>query len=75
MRWGKQNWRRDYEEKRREYMAIGLQEYWIIDRFRRTLTVYRNQPSGSLEIGVQESETYTTPLLPGFELHAMLARR
>ena len=27
---------RDYEEKRREYLAIGVSEYWIIDRFKRT---------------------------------------
>jgi Uma2 family endonuclease len=65
---GKRNWRRDYEEKRREYMEIGLQEYWVFDRFRRILTLYRNQPTGLSEVVVQESETYSTPSLPGFEL-------
>src|SRR5437773_7412094 len=35
---------RDYEEKRREYLALGVQEYWIIDRFRRLMSVYRSQP-------------------------------
>ena len=42
---GKRDWLRDYEEKRREYLALGVVEYWIIDRFRRTMTVYRNPPA------------------------------
>ena len=57
--------RRDYEEKRREYAAIGVKEYWIIDRFRRTLTVCRGRRK---PLVVQEKETYSTDLLPGFEL-------
>ena len=59
---------RDYIEKRREYMEAGVAEYWIIDRFRRTLTVVRNQPGGPQELVVRENETYQPPLLPGFEL-------
>jgi Uma2 family endonuclease len=64
----KRDRRRDYEEKRREYMEIGIPEYWIIDRFRRTMTVVSNQPGGPVERVVPENETYQTPLLPGFEL-------
>jgi Uma2 family endonuclease len=59
---------RDYEEKRDEYMALKLDEYWIIDRFQRIMTVYRSGGRGKKVIVVQENETYTTPLLPGFEL-------
>jgi Uma2 family endonuclease len=59
---------RDYEEKRREYLALGVLEYWIIDRFDRRMTVYRNQPDGPAELIVKADETYRTPLLPGFEL-------
>jgi len=59
---------RDYEEKKREYLAIGVQEYWIIDRFERTMTVFRNTPDGLSEVVVKAEETYRTPLLPGFEL-------
>jgi Uma2 family endonuclease len=59
---------RDYEEKRREYLGLGIAEYWIIDRFRRTLTVYRNQPEALAEQVITEGETYRTDLLPGFEL-------
>ena len=65
---GKRNWQRDYIEKRAEYLAAGVLEYWIIDRFRRMMTVYAGSPAGPTERVVAETETYTTPLLPGFEL-------
>ncbi|MFQ5732592.1 MAG: Uma2 family endonuclease, partial [Planctomycetaceae bacterium] len=32
----KRNAERDYETKRDEHLAAGVQEYWIVDRFRRT---------------------------------------
>lgn len=65
---GKRNLIRDYVEKRDEYLAMGVREYWVIDRFARCLTVYRLHEPGSLQQVVQEGEVYTTPLLPGFEL-------
>ena len=55
---------RDYVEKRDEYAQAGIQEYWVIDRFRREMTVFR----GIAEVVVAENEMYSTPLLPGFEL-------
>lgn len=57
--------RRDYVEKRREYAAVGVVEYWIIDRFQRTMTVCLQD--GSQKI-VAEQDTYQTDLLPGFQL-------
>lgn len=57
--------RRDYEQKREEYATLGTAEYWIIDRFRRTMTVCFGNESTRV---VAESETYTTERLPGFEL-------
>jgi len=60
--------RRDYVLKRDEYLALGIAEYWVIDRFQRTLTVFRPQGAGQQEQIVSEGETYQTPLLPGFEL-------
>jgi Uma2 family endonuclease len=65
---GKRNRLRDYEEKRNEYLAIGVKEYWVIDRFRRIMTVYRSGPGGFTAQIVQENEIYRTDLLPGFEL-------
>ena len=62
---GKRNRQRDYVEKREEYLALGVREYWGVDRFRRTMTVCR---SGQEDQVVPESGTYQTPLLPGFEL-------
>src|SRR5207248_1533985 len=59
---------RDYEEKQREYMELGIDEYWIIDRFRRIMTVFRTRPRGPQIRIVGEQEIYSTPLLPGFEL-------
>jgi len=62
----KRDWKRDYLEKREEYLQTGVKEYWIFDRFRRTLTVYR---AGTAAPQVaREAETYRTPLLPGFEV-------
>jgi Uma2 family endonuclease len=61
---GKRSWRRDYEEKRREYLDLGIQEYWIIDRFDRKMTVSR----AAAEQRIRKDETYRTDLLPGFEL-------
>lgn len=64
----RRDWLRDYVEKRQEYMAMGVAEYWIIDRFARTMTVVRNHPRGPRERLIREKQTYTTPLLPGFKL-------
>lgn len=64
----RRDWLRDYKIKKREYMAIGIKEYWIIDRFRRTMTVIINEPDAPREMVVRERQTYRTPLLPGFEL-------
>ena len=60
--------RRDYEEKQKEYDAIGVREYWIIDRFRRSMTVYSRDAGEWKKRVLAEGETYTTPELPGFEL-------
>jgi Uma2 family endonuclease len=65
---GKRNWHRDYVLKRVEYLELGIVEYWIVDRFKRIMTVHRNLPTGPLQIVVNEGEVYETPLLPGFVL-------
>jgi Uma2 family endonuclease len=65
---GRRNRQRDYVDKRREYMEVGITAYWIIDRFQRMLTVIQNHPTGPQEQVVTENQTYQSPLLPGFEL-------
>jgi Uma2 family endonuclease len=65
---GKKDRTRDYEEKRAEYMARGVKEYWIFDRFRRTLTVYAAREGKAKKQVIREKQTYATELLPGFEL-------
>jgi Uma2 family endonuclease len=64
----RRDWQRDYVEKSQEYRAIGIAEYWILDRFRRTLTVHRGTAQAPQEVVVQDGEIYRSPLLPGFEL-------
>ncbi len=59
---------RDYEAKRDEYLAAGVKQYWVIDRFRRIMTVYRQDAAGLSCVIVKEGEIYRTELLPGFEL-------
>jgi Uma2 family endonuclease len=65
---GRRNWLRDYVEKRDEYFALGVGEYWIFDRFRRTLTVHQKTADGVTEQIVPDTETYCTEILPGFEV-------
>jgi Uma2 family endonuclease len=65
---GRRSFRRDYEEKRAEYASVKIREYWVIDRFRRTMSVFRRVRRNWREIVVREDETYRTDLLPGFEL-------
>jgi Uma2 family endonuclease len=57
--------RRDYIQKRTEYVQAGVREYWVIDRFRRKMSVFRADGS-TLELA--EAETYRPPLMPGFDL-------
>ena len=59
---------RDYEIKRAEYLSLSVREYWIIDRFRRIMTVHRNRPDGVSSLVIGEAESYQTELLRGFVL-------
>ncbi|MEM7811073.1 MAG: Uma2 family endonuclease [Planctomycetota bacterium] len=59
---------RDFVEKRSEYLKLGVREYWVIDRFRRTLTVCTTPDGEAGKRVVKADGTYRTDLLPGFEL-------
>ncbi len=58
----------DYETKRDEYMRVKLKEYWIIDRFMQTMTVFRRVRDRVRMRVIQRDEVFKTDLLPGFEL-------
>jgi Uma2 family endonuclease len=65
---GRRGRTRDYEVKRKEYEKAGITEYWLIDRFRKTMTVFRRRGRKATKLVLGAEETYVTPLLPGFEL-------
>jgi Uma2 family endonuclease len=60
---------RDYVEKREEYLAAGVTEYWILDPTPRTLLVLQRAGDVWQEVLVKAEETYRTNLLPGLEVH------
>lgn len=55
---------RDYVLKRQEYREAGVVEYWIIDRFERSVTVF----GVDTENKFNENQSVHSALLPGFEL-------
>jgi Uma2 family endonuclease len=59
---------RDYETKRDEYMAIGVREYWVIDRFEHNMTVFSRSTGKIKRRVIRANQVYQSPLLPGFEL-------
>ncbi len=65
---GKRDRQRDYVVKRAEYARIKVKEYWVFDRFARTLTVFTRDKGRMKRRVFTENEVYRTPLLPGFEL-------
>ena len=58
--------RRDYETKRAEYLAYGLREYWIVDRFDRTVTVLTRAGDSWTERVFAGDDSASGLVLPGF---------
>jgi Uma2 family endonuclease len=58
---------RDYVEKRDEYLAFGVREYWIVDAERREMLVLRRSRGRWVERAVRDGEAYATQLLPGLQ--------
>ena len=55
---------RDFVTKRDEYRDAGVIEYWVIDRFHRTVTAFAKDSQETYD----ETQTVRSSLLPGFEL-------
>jgi Uma2 family endonuclease len=60
--------KRDYVEKRAEYLRAGVKEYVIIDPFDSRCAILRRVPSRFAESELFPADTYTTPLLPGLKI-------
>ena len=62
--------KRDYEDKREDYPAVGLLEYWIVDPDEKRVTVLiRREVAGVPgweERTYREAEVIVSDLLPGF---------
>jgi Uma2 family endonuclease len=65
----KKDRRRDYVDKRADHEKVGVQEYVIVDRFDRKVTVLTLGPNGYTEQILASAEVYRSRLLPGFEVH------
>lgn len=66
---GKENWERDYVEKRQEYAEAGIGEYWIVDPQEKKITVLSLEGSQYREHGVfSVGDTATSELLVGIEI-------
>lgn len=59
---------RDYIHKRDEYHSIGVKEYVIVDRFKRSVLVLTWQADDYAEQTLTEHEAYSTPILPGLTI-------
>ncbi|MGK7929396.1 MAG: Uma2 family endonuclease [Spirulina sp.] len=58
---------RDYELKLKLYSARGVREYWICDRAKQSVQIYRRE-NGILKLAVTlfAEDPLTRPLLPEF---------
>lgn len=63
----KENWVRDYVEKREDYQAAGIAEYWIVDPQEKRVTVLTLERNTYREHGVLVGgDSACSVLLDGF---------
>jgi Uma2 family endonuclease len=58
---------RDYQEKREEYLAFGVHEYWIFDADKQEMLVLQRVGGRWREKVVRPPEIYQTRVLPGLQ--------
>lgn len=58
----------DYVEKREEYLAAGIKEYWILDGIRRQILQLKRTGDRWKEAFLGEDDCLETRLLPGLRL-------
>jgi Uma2 family endonuclease len=64
---GVRNERRDRVLKPARYAFWGVREYWLVDRFARSVQVYRlDGPTYALAATLTSADTLSSPNLPGF---------
>lgn len=64
---GQFNERRDKEAKLKLYSIQGVQEYWIVDRFKKQVSVYRRKKGRLMLVETFLNDDHiTSPLLPNF---------
>lgn len=59
---GKTNRDRDYVNKRAQYAALNVEEYWIVDPKAQTVLVLTLEESGYQEVGQFQGDDYITSL-------------
>ncbi len=59
---------RDYNEKRDEYWAAGIDEYWIIDRFKEQVTVLTRGQDDWAQVGYGMRDSAESRALPGLTI-------
>ncbi|NET56376.1 MAG: Uma2 family endonuclease [Symploca sp. SIO2E6] len=67
---GEDNYDRDYIEKRREYAARGIQEYWLIDPHRKVVLVLTLQGQSYQEQRFSGANALASPTFPNLNLTA-----
>ncbi len=58
--------KRDYEDKREDYWLAGVQEYWIIDGLRRSVTVLARRQDNWVETVFTDDQEARSHVLSGF---------
>jgi Uma2 family endonuclease len=58
---------RDYQEKREEYLAFGVHEYWIFDADKQEMLALQRVGGRWREKTVRPPEIYQTRVLPGLQ--------